>query len=125
MTINNPALYMQGIWDWAILDGCFGTTRIKPTDVDGLVERNGMFLVLETKAPGAHLPEGQAITFKALVRKAGAVVIVVWGEQNRVQKTKVFSRKYPDGLEETANNDRLRELVSGWFAMANAHKDTP
>lgn len=123
MTINNPDLYMQGVWDWAILDGCFGNTRIKPTDVDGLVERNGKFLVLETKSPGARLPEGQEITFKSLVRNVGAVVIVIWGEQNTAQRVKVFSRKYPNGIEQAIDNKQLRAWVSSWFDEANAQKD--
>lgn len=124
MTINNPDLYMAGIWDWSILDGCFGETHIKPTDIDGLVERNECFLILETKQPGAQLPLGQERMFRALVKRAGAVVIVVWGERNRPERLRVFSQKHPDGkeIEDTKDGARLRLYVSAWFKRANERR---
>lgn len=121
MTINNPDQYMAGVWDWAILDGCFGETRIKPTDIDGFVERNGCFLVLETKQPGARLPQGQEITFKRLVERAGAVVIVIWGERNTPNRLRVYSAMHPDGKDIIdANGNLLRKYVSEWFKRADA-----
>ena len=51
MTINDPVKFCAGLWDWGILNGCFGDTLIKPTDIDGFVERNGKFLFFETKSP--------------------------------------------------------------------------
>jgi hypothetical protein len=41
MTINKLDAYVAGLWDWVCLDGCFGDTKIRPTDIDGLVERRG------------------------------------------------------------------------------------
>lgn len=120
MTIRNDQFYMEGIWDWAILNGCFGDTRIEPTDIDGLVERNGKFLVLETKSPGVTIPKGQEIMFKSFVRVSGAVVIVIWGQKNNPEKIKVFSRKHPDGFDiQSANMEYLRRLVATWFDRAN------
>ena len=29
MTIHNKEAFLQGLWDWAILDGCFGNTRTR------------------------------------------------------------------------------------------------
>lgn len=119
MTINNPDKYMAGVWDWAILDGCFGETRIKPTDIDGMVERNGNFLFLETKAPGAALPQGQEIALKQLVRGDGDVVMVLWGEQNKPEQMKVFSRKCPDGKVIDADGDTFRRYVKRWYERAD------
>jgi hypothetical protein len=123
MTINNPDQYMAGVWDWAILDGCFGETRIKPTDIDGCVERNGNLLILETKQPGAQIPKGQEITFQAFVRRAGAVVMVIWGEQNKPEQLKVFSRKYPNGKVIDADGEKFRRLVKIWYEHADQNKD--
>lgn len=115
MTINAPDLYMAGIWDWAILDGCFGRTKIKPTDVDGLVERKGKFLMLETKAPGAAIPEGQRLTHQAWVAQ-GNSVIVVWGDTNKPQRILAKSPSNPEGkLFENASLATLRGLVEYWF----------
>jgi hypothetical protein len=121
VTIHNADQYMAGVWDWAILDGCFGETKIKPTDIDGFVERNGKFLVLETKQPNVQrVPQGQELTFKALVKRAGAVVIVIFGEQNKPERLKVYSSMYPDGFDvEDPDGQHLRDYVKVWFKRAN------
>lgn len=124
MTINNPSAFMQGIWDWKILDGCFGETKIKPTDIDGLVERDGNLLILETKSPDVSLPTGQELTFKRMVKQGIDanklnVVIVIWGENGAPQRLRVYSRIYPDGKDIDGDIDTLRRYVSKWFEKAN------
>jgi hypothetical protein len=64
LTIHNQALYEDGQWDWAILNGCFGKTKIAPTDIDGSIERNGKYLFIETKHPGASIPLGQGMFYE-------------------------------------------------------------
>ncbi len=121
MTIKNQTAFMDGIWDWGILSGCFGDTQIAPTDIDGFVERNGKFLILETKAPGVEVKTGQEITFNALVRIAGAVVIVIWGNRGNPERIKVYSQKEPKGKEyDNADMSTLRWLVKTWFQMADS-----
>ena len=127
MTVNNPELYMAGVWDWAILDGCFGRTKIRPTDIDGFVERNGHCLYLETKRPGANIPFGQRLTYRAWCSK-GDSVIVIWGEKNKPQRIQVFSPRYPppDGkVYAYANLDKLKWLVSQWFDLVDRNVFTP
>lgn len=121
MTIQNPEAFMDGVWDWGILSGCFGNTQISPTDIDGFVERKGKFLILETKAPGVEVKRGQEITFEALVKFAGAVVIVIWGNRDNPERIKVYSQKEPNGKEYAdADVSKLRWLVSSWFQMADS-----
>ena len=67
MTIQSEERFMASLWDWGILKGCFGDSKIEPTDMDGLVERKGHFLVLEAKQPGVKIKQGQWWTFNALV----------------------------------------------------------
>jgi hypothetical protein len=114
MTINDPIKYCAGLWDWGILDGCFGDTKIKPTDIDGFVERKGKFLWLETKAPGADIPEGQQLTFAALARIKLFTIFIIWGSKDAPQEIQVMghwgrSKKLPCTL------GRLRDFVSRWF----------
>lgn len=119
MTINNPQAFVAGLWDWAILDGCFGTTRIKPTDIDGCVERNGKCLYLETKRLGAHIPAGQRRTHRTWIRQGG-VVLVIWGETNQPFCIQVFSPRHPHGkMYARADLNKLRELVAAWFKWAD------
>ena len=56
--IRNADDYTASFWDWSIFNNCFGETTIRMTDVDGMVERKGRFLILETKKPTAEVPPG-------------------------------------------------------------------
>lgn len=108
---------MQNIWDWGILDGCFGDTKIKPTDLDGFIERKGKFLVIETKSPNVEVTKGQQITFDALINTGYFTVIVVWGEANKPEKIKLITsqaqKEYPGSIA------KFREIVSRWYAWAD------
>ena len=121
MTIHDAELYMAGIWDWAILDGCFGETNIKPTDIDGLVERNGKFLILETKQPGAQIPTGQHIMFRNFIKRQGDAVLVIWGKKNEPEAAQLYSGQFPDGKYiKSITSESLRKFVATWFAKAEA-----
>lgn len=121
MTIRNLKSFTGGLWDWGILDGCFGNTKIAPTDLDGLVERNGRFLVLEAKGSGKAIGYGQQKTFDAMQKTGVFTVIVVWGKPNMPEKLKVFTSKAT--LEyEPADLNKLRAVVRQWFAWANRER---
>lgn len=118
MTINNPEEYLSNIWDWSILRGCFGETRIEPTDIDGFVERNGKFLAIETKSPGVEIKTGQMITFKRLIDTGCFTVALVWGEPGKPEKITLMTSQTT--LEyDHANLEQLRKIVSQWFKYAN------
>jgi len=75
-------------------DGCFNVKRrpkievfaecfprrINFGDVDGLVELNGFFCLLEWKGDGGSIKTGQRISFEAFTRRMGNVVFVVEGD---------------------------------------------
>jgi hypothetical protein len=118
MTIQNPDAFVASMWNWAVLRGCFGKTRIEPTDIDGLVERRGYFLTLETKLPNVPVKQGQDLMFRARVRTGKDTVVVVWGHPGKPQKARIYatngvSRDFP------CNMTVLRELVSRWYAAAD------
>lgn len=121
--INNPDKFMQGFWNWDILAGCFGDTKIKVMDIDGAVERNGKFLFIETKSleAGDKLPLGQHLFLKNLALK-GAFVIVLWGDKDNPVRAKTYNGERR-GFEETepfdCDIDWLRETVSAWFEYAD------
>lgn len=113
MSIHDPQRYLRNIWDWKILEGCFGQTNIEPTDIDGFVERNGRFLFLETKEPGVAIPYGQKRTFDALTAHA-IEVITIWGPTNTPQKMSVW----PD-IPKPVTLEEFRREVSMWFWRAD------
>lgn len=76
--IRDPALH--GIlWNWgpvadALPDKC------GVSDLDGVIERNGRFLVLETKRPGERLSMGQRLMLKAFARLPQFEVFILRGD---------------------------------------------
>lgn len=117
MTINNPEAFCNGLWDWAILDGCFGG-NIKPTDIEGFVERKGKFLVLETKALNVAIPEGQRRTFEALSRVGCFTIFVIWGKRNEPERLAIWSSAGYHGVCQI-DLSGFRNYCSRWYQWAD------
>lgn len=119
MTIHNLDAYIAALWDWGFLDECFGNTRIRVSDLDGIVERNGWFLVIEAKSPGKDIPRGQRRLFKALVNKEFSV-LVIWGEANKPQHLQIWypHRAVPE-VQVKASVEDIQDIVRRWFHWAN------
>ena len=115
MSIKDAQAFVDSIWDWGILKGCFGDSKIEPTDVDGLVERCGNFLIFETKLPWAKIPLGQKILFDAYVAVGNTTVLIVWGHPGKPEHYQIWKRT--EKLE--SNLECLRKYVSKWYEFAN------
>ncbi len=89
VTINDPKKFVAGLWDWGCLDSCF-PGRMKVTDIDGFLERNSKFLVLETKGKGVPVPKGQEIMFKNMQKTGLFTVVIVWGEPGSPSEMQVI-----------------------------------
>lgn len=120
MTINNMDAYMGNLWDWGFLNDCFGGTKIRVSDIDGIVERNGQFLVLEAKSPGVEIKGGQKILFKRMAASGTHTVLVIWGKPGHPERYSVFSAKCPGGtVPKLADETTIRELVRDWYKKAD------
>ena len=122
MSINSKERFLAGLWDWAIFDGCFGQTKIHPTDVDGLVERNGCFLFLEAKPSGGELKTGQRITIESLSWQPRTWVIVFYGDPAALAVTRItlYRRGQPEDQPDPSL-EALRKLVGCWYAGADRY----
>lgn len=118
MTINNAETFVKSLWDWSCLDGCFGDTKIKPTDIDGFVERNNLFLIIETKLLGVQIPHGQMITFDRLIKTGYFTIFIVWGNPGKPEEMMIITR-HGSGTKK-ANLETFRNDVKRWFAHADA-----
>ena len=121
MTIRNLDSYVEKLWDWGIFDGCFGTTRIGVSDLDGIVERKGKFLVIEAKSPGAKVPLGQMRMFRAMADTEVITVLGLWGDPSAPKRLQGISKSGPSKVID-CDLDRARGFVSNWFDMANQSK---
>lgn len=115
MTIRNKKVYVASLWDWGFLDECFGGTRIRVTDVDGLVEHNGFFLLIEAKTPGKDVPVGQAILFDQLIKNDHWAVLIIWGAPSIPERVQFWGR-----VPFEADADKVKSLVTRWYAYAHA-----
>jgi len=84
--LHSPARFNQwlpaafdGVFDWDFLEPAFNPSGIKPTDIDAAIERNGNFLLFETKAKGQPIPIGQC---RALTQywRCGATIFHLEGK---------------------------------------------
>jgi len=110
--------YLEQLPDWAMLDGCFGTTKVTPGDVDGIIRQNGKCLFLEKKYPAGWLSEPQVWTFEALVAQGNAVV-VFWCEKpdgTDISLMRVWGIEgYDSSSRVQATLDDFRAAVKKWW----------
>ena len=126
MTIRNMDNYVAALWDWSCFNDCFGNSRIRVSDLDGIVERNGKFLVLEVKSHGASVPIGQQRMFNAMAETGAFTVVVLFGETNAPQRMRVTTRHNGRvvSVEKPADMDTVRDMVKRWFDFANSFTKT-
>ncbi len=116
MNIRNVGIFQGSFWDWSPFNDCFeGSIRI--SDIDGVVERKGHFLYIETKKAGTPITTGQRIMHDAWIKK-GDSVLVIWGEHNQPQAAEI---RWPGGRRgfNPCDQNRLRWIFQRWFEQAN------
>ena len=114
MSIRNMDSYIKNLWDWKVLNGCFGDSKTAVSDIDGIIERHGQFLVIEAKSAGKDIPMGQSILLSALAKLDAFKVLIVWGEPGHV----VAMSLWP-GAMFNATNETFRATVAAWYKKAN------
>lgn len=110
-------------------DDCF-PRRIGMSDVDGIVEIGGRFLMLEWKAPGGAVQVGQRIMFERLTSASPDpskfTVIVVCGQPRtlEVESVQVFAAGRA-GPVEAADLDGLKVRMKAWADRADTARTRP
>ena len=106
----------DGVFNWKWTEGCFGDTKIKPMDFDGVVERYGNYLIFETKDIGKPISLGQLITLYNLRNAKSFSVFKIWGKE--VPEKLIIIQ--PSGKEiEYSGLENIRQRISDWFKWAN------
>lgn len=137
MHIRSLRRFMESIPDWTPINDVL-PERIRVTDLDGILERRGHFLVLDTKHPDSPIPRGQDILYQRLAR-IGMVVLVVYtrlshhhndaGEMTELGQMEVTGwwRYFPNGRRTFRRGDTaaLQRFVQRWWAWADTnHEET-
>lgn len=111
--LRNRDAYRDAAQDWVILEGCFGG-KIRPSDIDGIVERNGHFLVLEKKPSGYEFRGGQALLFSRLSALPRFTVLILRGDGQDCESMQVWGQPtQPCTLE------AIRDFCHAWYDVAN------
>lgn len=124
--IRNPRDFLDSYWDWTPYNSCFNGTNIRISDIDGIVERKGKFLLLETKKVNMSyedIPTGQMIMFRELVKTGLFIIYIIFGKVNQPERLVVLSL---DEKGEIKRKDLelnllydLKHHISYWFNYAN------
>ena len=113
MTIRNEKAYMNNLWDWGFIENILpGSCAV--SDIDGIIERRGHFLLIETKGPGVEVPQGQAIMFDSLSAIPQFSVWVVWGKPGKVEAMQRWGQAVF-----RADNQNLLDTVQLWWELAD------
>jgi hypothetical protein len=111
--------------DWAMLDGCFTGTTVRPSDVDGFVHQNGKCLFIEKKFPRACIEPPQLRAIDTLVYQ-GNSVIAIWCTQtdgSDISKMRVWGIPgYPLDKWIDASLDDFRCAANRWWRLVYSGK---
>ena len=111
--ILSSVAWDKGRWDWRPLYGSF-SDRVRPSDLDFIVERGGRFLVFETKGPTADVPHGQRRLLEALARIPNFTVATLWGDPDYVERIQLLGSggdKWPRPID----NHELWAFAANWW----------
>ena len=103
--------------------------KISPTDVDGLIEHRGCYIVYEWKLAGNDLPRGQELALTRLVddlRRAKRHAVIFLCEHAEHDPTKdvrgadaIVKRVYWDGRWHNSGTGKtVKEMTSRFLAFA-------
>ena len=115
--IKNEVFFRDSMWDWTPFNKCF-RYGIRISDIDGVVERNGKCLYIETKSPGTPIPIGQQKLHQQWLRK-GDTVLIVWGQPNSPESALLMHSDKWKKRYDNCDNELLERIVKEWFEYAD------
>ena len=105
-----------------VFSECF-PRRINFGDVDGLVELNNSFLMLEWKDKNSSITKGQKFTYIRLSAINHSAVIVVNGSAETMRVESFFT--FQNGQQKDLQNGTLEDLktkIRGWVSMVEGKR---
>lgn len=114
----------ESVVHWKFLDDCF-PGKVRPTDIDGMIERNNHFLMLEQKSDEKEfIPDGQHILYRNFSTKKNCKVIVFWGKMKdnipvEISQIIIYEDGNQDWDSEPPSMLRFKKLIQDWWREAN------
>jgi hypothetical protein len=111
--------------DYAEFKGLIPTNpQLVPSNVDGILERNGQFLILEWKRPKEKISEGQRIMLQALAAKPSFMVVIVYGNTDNETVVDSYWLLTPEGkpVKSGVGFESFKEFYRQWYELADGYK---
>ena len=101
-----------------------GNENFLPSDLDGIAERNGHFLIMEWKRPGEKMSDGQKYLLKALAANPKFMVVVIIGNTDDGTKIDEFWQYASDGkcFKSGIGFNSFKEFYRLWYDYADGNK---
>ena len=92
-----------------------------PSNVDGICERRGNFLVMEWKRNNESISKGQEYLLKAFARLPNFIVLIIYGDTDNGTKVEKFYLVNQDGSCTLAGQgfDSLIKFYKQWYEYAD------
>lgn len=113
--IRNLLTYFGEAADWSLFNDCF-TNGIRFTDIDGLVERNGYFLLGEVKQEGVEIQPGQKLCFERLQETHAFTVVTIWGTTADPKKLHVYFLDGTNKPIDPVDFESFHTFIADWYA---------
>jgi hypothetical protein len=110
--IDDRQKFAEYLWDWEFLNPAF-PGKIQPMDVDGIVEMDGNFLILEGKSPYAGMSTGQEIALEAMSKNEDMEVLMIYGDPqtSNIQKVRLWGHH---DKPVSAGKQGARQIAKNW-----------
>ena len=95
-----------------------------PSNVDGILERNGQFLILEWKRPNEKVSEGQRIMLQALAAKPSFMVVIIYGNTDNETVIDSYWLLTPEGkpVKSGIGFESFKQFYRQWYELADGYK---
>jgi hypothetical protein len=95
-----------------------------PSNVDGIAERNGRFLILEWKRPGEKVSEGQKRLLQALAANTRFMVVIIYGNTDNGTNIDSYWLLTPEGkpYKRGVGFESFKTFYREWYKWANDEK---
>ena len=98
--------------------------KFSPSDIDGICERKGNFLVMEWKRPGEKVSEGQKRLLQALAANPKFMVVVIIGNTDNGTNIQEYWQYAADGKVFKAGTgfELFKSFYRLWYDYADGNK---
>lgn len=103
--------------DWSVLNDALAPCKL--TDIDGMCERRGKFLVVEWKRPGGSVERAQELALSRLNKLDDFTVAIVHGLINPMEPK---AYREPGGKDKPTSLGDFQDFVADWKRRADQGK---